>query len=286
LKYSSYGASPTLGDSRFGYTGQVWIASLGLYYYKARFYSPRSGRFIQPDLIHSGDGLNRYAYADNDPINGKDPTGDDCEDGASGPCDTVVVSHSPPSPEGPVLPEITPLVIPQVVVSTQSSEVCQSMGYMFCLRTTPEMGSVLADQQGEYAALGTSLIGGEFTVETLFARVARLVKLGKIAKTPARAKTVINKNVAKLQSPPVPTGWTQGKFGSQLVRWGQGPEGAAARLRSLTPEDVARMQADGLTREIAQQWRDFYANDLLRNASNVTAGPRIELLDAIIKLMN
>jgi RHS repeat-associated protein len=34
---------------RFGYTGQAWIPELGTYYYKARFYSPTLGRFLQTD---------------------------------------------------------------------------------------------------------------------------------------------------------------------------------------------------------------------------------------------
>jgi RHS repeat-associated protein len=36
-------------DRRF--TGQRWEASLGLYDYRARFYDPTLGRFLQPDPI-------------------------------------------------------------------------------------------------------------------------------------------------------------------------------------------------------------------------------------------
>jgi hypothetical protein len=45
------------------------------------------------------------------------------------------------------------------------------------------------------------------------------------------------------------------------------------------------MQAQGLTREMTNQWRAFYANDLARNANNATAQRRIELMDAILGLM-
>ena len=45
-----------------------------LYYYNARYYDPDLGRFIQADSVL--DGLNRYSYCHNNPINGTDPTGE------------------------------------------------------------------------------------------------------------------------------------------------------------------------------------------------------------------
>jgi RHS repeat-associated protein len=69
------GLFPT--DRRF--TGQRWEASLGLYDYKARFYDPTLGRFLQPDPIVPEPGnpqaLNRYAYVYNNPLRYTDPTG-------------------------------------------------------------------------------------------------------------------------------------------------------------------------------------------------------------------
>lgn len=49
-----------------------------LLYLHARYYDPVIGRFLSPDTldpIETGVGTNRYAYADNDPINKSDPNG-------------------------------------------------------------------------------------------------------------------------------------------------------------------------------------------------------------------
>lgn len=47
----------------------------GLYYYRARYYSPTYQRFIAQDPIGFRGGLNLYVYALNDPVDFGDPAG-------------------------------------------------------------------------------------------------------------------------------------------------------------------------------------------------------------------
>ena len=91
--FSAFGESAPLTGTEFGFTGQRYDSDAELYHYKARYYSPVLGRFLQPDPIGYKDGLNIYAYVKNDPVNLKDPTGMYYEvETKKGKSDTTVVN--------------------------------------------------------------------------------------------------------------------------------------------------------------------------------------------------
>lgn len=61
------------------FAGEYWDQEAGLLYLRARWYEPSVGRFISADPFEGRQrdprSLNRYSYAHNDPIHGRDPTG-------------------------------------------------------------------------------------------------------------------------------------------------------------------------------------------------------------------
>jgi RHS repeat-associated protein len=78
-QYDPWGNIQT-GSSQggFSFTGREWDPETGLYYYRARYYDPKMGRFIRQDPIGFRGGLNFYAYAGDNPVNLGDPLGTTC----------------------------------------------------------------------------------------------------------------------------------------------------------------------------------------------------------------
>ncbi|HEU0217900.1 MAG TPA: RHS repeat-associated core domain-containing protein [Stellaceae bacterium] len=83
IGYQPYGENPTLTSGTYRYTARRFDPETagsapqpsGLYYYRARVYSPTWGRFLQPDPLGYAGGSNLYAYVGNDPLNRTDPSG-------------------------------------------------------------------------------------------------------------------------------------------------------------------------------------------------------------------
>ena len=64
------GATP----NNYLYRGEQYDPDLGLYYLRARYYNPATGRFLSVDPL-ADEGQRRYEYAAADPVDGMDPNG-------------------------------------------------------------------------------------------------------------------------------------------------------------------------------------------------------------------
>ena len=57
------------------FTGREYDSETGMYFYRARYYDPKAGRFVTKDPIGFKGGINVYAYVKNNPVNKIDPWG-------------------------------------------------------------------------------------------------------------------------------------------------------------------------------------------------------------------
>ena len=63
------------GTAGYTFTGREWDPETGLFYYRARYYDPKIGRFLSEDPIRFLGGFNFYSYVGNKPVNRIDPSG-------------------------------------------------------------------------------------------------------------------------------------------------------------------------------------------------------------------
>ena len=75
---TTYGLA-TSDTNRLRFQGLIYEGdSTQLYYVRNRWYDPRTHRFMTQDPIGLDGGMNLYAFAGNDPVNGSDPNGLEC----------------------------------------------------------------------------------------------------------------------------------------------------------------------------------------------------------------
>jgi len=77
-EYSVFG-EPAVEDANhtnpYMFAGRRYDVEIGLYYNRARYYNPYTGRFLQTDPSGYSDGMNWYVYCGNNPAGRSDPSG-------------------------------------------------------------------------------------------------------------------------------------------------------------------------------------------------------------------
>jgi len=75
--YDVFGEPNRISDvnNPYMFTGREYDEETGNYYYRARYYNPHIGRFLQADPIGIAGGINIYTYCLNNPTNWVDPWG-------------------------------------------------------------------------------------------------------------------------------------------------------------------------------------------------------------------
>jgi RHS repeat-associated protein len=73
--YGRVGATDASHPNRILFTGREYDKETGLYYYRARYYNPQIGRFLQTDPVGYAPGMNLYRYCRNNPLKWTDPFG-------------------------------------------------------------------------------------------------------------------------------------------------------------------------------------------------------------------
>ena len=82
--------------------------------------------------------------------------------------------------------------------------------------------------------------------------------------------------------PLLPVGMNNSDFGKNVMKWGTGDAAARARIQTLTREELKRA---GVTKEMAQSWRDFYRQIKTLNPDNPSAEGRAELMQKAYELL-
>jgi RHS repeat-associated protein len=241
--YDEYGIPAATNAGRFQYTGQTWLPEVGLYYYKARIYSPTLGRFMQTDPIGYRDGINWYDYVDGDPVNRSDTTGQSWAD-----VNTWIKSNNLGGLER----------IPGDLV---------------------ELGKGIAGGKGPDWVLnglpptlgGVGKVGAAAGLQGL--AIARYLATGKGASqafTAARVRAGFKsaEEVGKV------IGWGGGReAGAQ----------ALARIGQINKASVAAMREAGLTKEVALAAKNMYQVAVKEGTGGSVAIGRVELMKEILK---
>ena len=133
-EYDAFGNSFTVSGTtpnNYLYRGEQFDSDLGLYYLRARYYNPASGRFYSRDPKDgrrtNPQSLLKYLYANGDPVNGIDPMGREDEAecaavSAAGGCAALPVTTGLPTAIIPAAAEAGEVAVESAVEGLEVAE--------------------------------------------------------------------------------------------------------------------------------------------------------------------
>ena len=72
------------------------------------------------------------------------------------------------------------------------------------------------------------------------------------------------------------------EFGQKIMKWGTGDAEARARAATLTKQELEQA---GVTREMAEAWRNFYRGVAKATPNNPSAAGRADLMQKALELL-
>ncbi len=136
----------------FRYTARQFDSSTALYYYRARYYDPTTGRFISEDPVRYAGGRNFYVYVGNEPTTLLDPMG-------LRPCNLPIVQKDPSHRRPPTLTVCPSQSLIDCLVQSESGGDAKAVSNKGAKGRWQVMPSAVAELQQQ------SLIGDKYDLD-------------------------------------------------------------------------------------------------------------------------